>query len=443
MTPNREEVETVPEEPKTPKKDKKKEKVPKKETVKSMSILSFLKHTKKLDTPLQSDPGNTDPEEKEVDLPAKTSTNEVDIIKEASSSSHSIEGLLAELKERMELGSKESQKRLEALHQHVKEIVVMEEMKTESTSQSNNPQTGPIIQSESLPSEVHSQEEAVIEMVNEFEETSIMDVTPQMFTDSTKLTKHMILTVNKSDLLPSELIQLPHMLGFRYIHPDTDTNSKHVLFGICHRTSNVVNGRRPLAQDEHVDYEEESDESMDDEIQGDDCNDTESESGDDINQLDYGDGFLAEEDINIGDGNLTAEEKSALVFRSVSGNKGKLNQDTHISSTPFVVSNANCIDLGLDLRQCNCVIGDPVFFEGKVEQLKSRRLEVGVGEKSEESETTSEPSKNKSNKKLNINDDMVREMCTMIQGQAFTISQINDKMQERFPGLPKRQVSLH
>ena len=75
--------------------------------------------------------------------------------------------------------------------------------------------------------------------------------------------------------------------------------------------------------------------------------------------------------------------------------------------------------------------------------MKSRRLEVGVGEKSEESETTSEPSKNKSNKKLNINDDMVREMCTMIQGQAFTISQINDKMQERVPGLPKRQVSLH
>ena len=111
----------MPEEPKTPKKDKKKEKVPKKEAVKSMSILSFLKHTKKLDTPLQSDPGNTDPEEKEEDLPTKSGTNAVDIIKEASSSSYSIESLLAELKERMDLGSKESQKRLETLHQHAKD----------------------------------------------------------------------------------------------------------------------------------------------------------------------------------------------------------------------------------------------------------------------------------------------------------------------------------
>lgn len=459
LTSNREEVESIPEEPKSPKKEKKKEKVPKKEkilkkeSVKSMSILSFLKHTKKLEVPpVPIDLCDADPEEKEEGDPTiKTETTSIDVIKEASSSPQSIEELRAELKEQMDKEHQESMKRLEALHQHAKEIVIMREEKTEPGTHPGESQSGQgaqihSTQSQSLPSEEPSQEdEAVIEMANEFEEDAIVDVTPQMFTDSTQLIKHIILTINKSDLPPSELIQLPHMLGFRYIHPDTDTDAKHVLFGICHRASHTVSGRKPLAQDEHIDYEEDSDDLVEeDEIQGDDCNDTESESGDDVvNQLDYGDGFLAEEDINIGDVNLTAEEKSALVFRSVSGNKGKLNQDTRLSSTPFVASAVNCSDLGVDLHQCKCVIGDPVFFAGKIEQLKKRRLEVAVGEKLDEIETTSEPSKSKLNRKLNMNEEMVREMCSMIQGQGFTISQINDKMQERFPGLPKRQVSLH
>ena len=41
-----------------------------------------------------------------------------------------------------------------------------------------------------------------------------------------------------------------------------------------------------------------------------------------------------------------------------------------------------------------------------------------------------------------MNEEMVQVLSGLIQGQAITITQINDKMQERFPGLPKRQVGM-
>lgn len=187
MTSNREEVESIPEEPKSPKKEKKKEKVPKKEkilkkeSVKSMSILSFLKHTKKLEVPpVLIDLCDADPEEKEEGDPTiKTEATSIDVIKEASSSPQSIEELRAELKEQMDKEHQESMKRLEALHQHAKEIVIMREEKTEPGTHPGESQSGQgaqihSTQSQSLPSEEPSQEdEAVIEMANEFEEDAI------------------------------------------------------------------------------------------------------------------------------------------------------------------------------------------------------------------------------------------------------------------------------
>ena len=41
---------------------------------------------------------------------------------------------------------------------------------------------------------------------------------------------------------------------------------------------------------------------------------------------------------------------------------------------------------------------------------------------------------------MNMNDAVAKELAALIQGQSLTISQINDKMQEKYPGLPKRQV---
>ena len=38
---------------------------------------------------------------------------------------------------------------------------------------------------------------------------------------------------------------------------------------------------------------------------------------------------------------------------------------------------------------------------------------------------------------------MVEYLKELILGQSWTITQINDKMQEKYPGLPKRQVILY
>ena len=154
------------------------------------------------------------------------------------------------------------------------------------------------------------------------------------------------------------------------------------------------------------------------------------------NRLDYGDGFLAEEDINIGDANLSAEEKSALVFRSVSGNKGKLNEEIKLSNQPFVLQPSEGVVMGVDLKACRCVINDPVFFSGVVATIKKKKLEV---EKKPEEGVESVVAET-GRRKVNMNDAVAKELAALIQGQSLTISQINDKMQEKYPGLPKRQV---
>ena len=430
-------------EEKKPKAEKlsKKEKTPKKERVHSMSIMSFLKHAKKEEPAAAATPQLSEmpvvpvvPETNEANEPKEAKMeveeeNYMDLLKREEK--RSVETLLEELKKRMI----EVDARRQAFYRETKKrrnvIIVSKEEKIDQV---------PVKEEEKSDED----DEAVIEVVNEFEEVkdeaTIEDVTPQLFTNAVVPTKHVLLTINKNGLSPAELLELPRLLGFRYIHPDTDTDAKRVFFGISHAASEVVTGRTPLARDERVNYEDDSEdeEDEDDDIQGDDCNDTESEESEveTANRLDYGDGFLAEEDINIGDANLSAEEKSALVFRSVSGNKGKLNEEIKLSNQPFVLRPSEGVVMGVDLKACRCVINDPVFFSGVVATIKKKKLEV---EKKPEEGVESVVAET-GRKKVNMNDAVAKELAALIQGQSLTISQINDKMQEKYPGLPKRQV---
>ena len=292
-------------------------------------------------------------------------------------------------------------------------------------------------------------------------------------------------TINKNALSTDDLPLLPATLGFRYLQPDTDMKPKQVFYGISHRTSKIVSGRTPLLRDLEIDYDEmddedEMNEGEEEEELGDDCNDTESEEqeeeeGEDVsNHLDYGDGFLAEEDRQAGDDDLTAEERSKLMFHLVSGNKGKQKRLV-TSSTPFIVDVAKN-GLPQELQPCMVVMGDPLFFAEKVAELRSRRLEVAIGTgggragpssssssiptttavtgdisspsgsmyaHSDSSNTHAEAGIGKtrsSAKRVSMTDEMVRTMCSMIQGQSMTIPQIVEQMQEQYPGLPKRQV---
>ena len=297
-------------------------------------------------------------------------------------------------------------------------------------------------------------------------------------------------TINKNALSADDLPLLPATLGFRYLQPDTDMKPKQIFYGVSRRVSEVVSGRTPLLRDPEIDYDEidDEDEMIDGEEGeelGDDCNDTESEEqgeeeGEDAsNHLDYGDGFLAEEDRQVGDDDLTAEERSKLMFHLVSGNKGKQKRVV-TSNTPFVVDVAKD-GLPKELQSCVMVMGDPLFFAEKVAELRNRRLEVAIGTGSGSTNThpsssittattpndvshptgdalstsssvhTHTDSSNThtdagvgktrpSGKRVSMTDEMVRTMCSMIQGQSITIPQIVEHMQEQFPGLPKRQV---
>lgn len=428
---------------KTPKKERpmKKEKTPKKEKVQSMNIMSFLKHSKKTETPKSN---TTEKEINAIDnvvdeTPSKI-MNEIDhtdkpsFLEENQGEKPSIESLVELMKKQMKSYHERSVERAKE-QKRMKEVIMvsLEEKKDE------------VMEIEEKDEE-KDEETAVVEVENEFEtEADIVEVTPHMFTETVPQ-KHMIMTINKQNLSPLQLLTLPHVLGFRYIHPDTDTSKSKVLFGISHATSDSVTGRCPLGHDDRIDYSHDSDDSEEelneDDIQGDDCDDTESDASEieeTANQLDYGDGFLAEEDINIGDANMTAEEKSALVFRSVSGNKGKLNQQVKLSNQPFVLSRSEGPLMGVDLKQCKTIICDPVFFASTVASMREKRLEVGVGEEPEQPNVETP----RSAKKVNMSEDMVKELKELIVGQSFTISQINDRMQERYPGLPKRQVTVY
>ena len=432
--------------------------------MRSMSILSFLKQSKKPEPSVIPEPVNEEPVAPAAETP---SDPPMDFL--STSPSLSLSSLRSSFLESMQRSEKESFSRRSLLREKVRRVISRREVASEGLSSSNNgssssnnglsSSTNPSSSSTNpsssniptIPSTTPSvpEEEAIIEVTNEFDEApaaspddaALLDVTPAMIPTPQRAIE---VTVDKTALTAAELPQLASLLGFRYLEADSDLASRSIFFGISHKHSKTVTGRRPLARDDAVDYDadSESEELMEEEVPGDDCNDTESESGDseEANRLDYGDGFLAEEDLNIGDGNLTAEEKSALVFRSVSGNKGKLTRETRLPNVPIVVSARNSGDFGVDLQRCRCVINDPVFFEREIEAMRSHPIELVAGDLEEVAAETQE--KRASVKRLNMNEEMVQVLSALIQGQAITITQINDKMQERFPGLPKRQVVM-
>ena len=360
-----------------------------------------------------------------------------------SVSDSAIASLLAELKTRMQSYQAAALDRCAQLHRRGQAIASISTVSTVSTASqagsapaaSDSTAEKPDQSMEIEPSEAEIEsdsEEAIIEdtATNDAE---ILDVAPALL-PAVSLS-HDVMTIDKTPLTSSELLKLSFMIGFRYIHADTETPRRRIFFGISHKTGRFVTGRSPLSREEHVNYEEDSEEEEDvefsgEEPQGDDCSDTESESGESEsgNQLDYRDGFLEEEDINIGDANLTAEEKSALVFRSVSGNKGKRGEPAGIwaLNQPFVMKAGEEPKFGIDLRLCQGVVQDPDFFVETVETLRKKRLELV-----EEVEVK---------RRVNITEEMVKVMSEIIAGQQFTISQVVEAMQRRFPGLPKRQI---
>ena len=86
------------------------------------------------------------------------------------------------------------------------------------------------------------------------------------------------------------------------------------------------------------------------------------------------------------------------------------------------------MDLDAATKEAPTLTLDP-FAEAKAE-IVEKKPEEGV--ESVEAET--------GRRKVNMNDAVAKELAALIQGQSLTISQINDKMQEKYPGLPKRQV---
>lgn len=445
--------------------------------MRSMSILSFLKQSKKPEPTVVSEPVNEEPV-----APAAKPPSESPLDLLSPSPSLSLASLRSSFLETMQRSETDASTRRSALREKIRRLLSRREVALETTSanhvtslannaitssnnaisQSHNAITSSnnaITQSHNAINSSNNaintphntanssspeEEEALIEVANEFdspEEATLLDATPAMVSAPQRAIE---LTVEKNSLTAAELPQLTSLLGFRYLEADSDMAPRSVFFGISHKQSEKVTGRHPLARDDRVDYdaESESEELTEEDVPGDDCNDTESESGEseEANRLDYGDGFLAEEDLNIGDGNLTAEEKSALVFRSVSGNKGKLTRETRLPNVPIVVSARNSGEFGVDLQRCRCVINDPVFFERQIEALRSRPIELVAGETEDGISET--PEKRAAVKRLNMNEEMVQVLSALIQGQAITITQINDKMQERFPGLPKRQVEM-
>ena len=433
-----------------------------------MSILSFLKQTKKPEPVAVPEPVDEEPVAPAAETP---SDSPMDFL--TSSPSLSVSTLRSSFLEAMRRSEKEAISRRSLLRERVRRVVSRRETPSNGTTSTTDvsasntgvSSTNPPSSSSSPSSSMHpsntatasttsaSDDIAVIEVANEFEaspvaspalsqtEAPLLDATPALLSAPPRPLE---LTIDKTALTSPELTQLASLLGFRYVEADSDQASRSVFFGVSHKHSEIVTGRSPLARETAVDYdlESESDTAGEEEVPGDDCDDTESETddADDANRLDYGDGFLEEEDLNIGDGNLTAEEKSALVFRSVSGNKGKLTRETRLPNVPIVVSAKNSGEFGVDLQRCRCVISDPVFFERQIETMRSRPIELVVGETEE---GPSEPQEKRGSvKRLNMNEEMVQVLSGLIQGQAITITQINDKMQERFPGLPKRQVGM-
>ena len=94
--------------------------------------------------------------------------------------------------------------------------------------------------------------------------------------------------------------------------------------------------------------------------------------------------------------------------------------------------------MGVDLKACRCVINDPSFFSETLQTMKRQRLEVSEKEAVEESAENG--IQEGSRRKMKMNEKMARELAELVQGKSYTILQINEMMQEKHPGLPKRQV---
>ena len=86
------------------------------------------------------------------------------------------------------------------------------------------------------------------------------------------------------------------------------------------------------------------------------------------------------------------------------------------------------MDLDAATKEAPTLTLDP-FAEAKAE-IVEKKPEEGVENAIAET----------GRRKVNMNDAVAKELAALIQGQSLTISQINDKMQEKYPGLPKRQV---
>ena len=388
-------------------------------------------------------------------LPSISSSIDVSTAVSSSSSSHSllVDSLLTELTTRMQSYHQAALARCAQLHAKGRSIASITTQSAPSGVSSTHPSDGSLAYNNNNNNNNDANEEderASIEMEQSEEEAEmgseeaviedtatndaeILDVAPSLI--PVESIQHEVLNLDKSTLTSSELFKLPYMIGFRYIHPDTETPRRRIFFGISHKVGHFATGRTPLSREERVNYDDDSEEEEDlelfgEEPQGDDCNDTESESGESESgtQLDYRDGFLEEEDINIGDGNLTAEEKSALVFRSVSGNKGKRGESAGLwgLNQPFVLAANEEAKMGIDLRTCRGILIDPDFFVETVETMRKKKMELV-----EEVEVK---------RKVNITEEMVKTMSEIIAGQQLTISQVVEWMQKRYPGLPKRQI---
>ena len=75
-----------------------------------------------------------------------------------------------------------------------------------------------------------------------------------------------------------------------------------------------------------------------------------------------------------------------------------------------------------------------------LQTMKKQRLEVSEKEATEESGENA--NQEGSRRKMNMSEKMARELAELVQGKSYTISQIDEMMQEKYPGLPKRQVCV-
>ena len=170
-----------------------------------------------------------------------------------SVSDSAIASLLAELKTRMQSYQAAALDRCAQLHRRGQAIASISTVSTVSTASqagsapaaSDSAAEKPDQSMEIEPSEAEIEsdsEEAIIEdtATNDAE---ILDVAPALL-PAVSLS-HDVMTIDKTPLTSSELLKLSFMIGFRYIHADTETPRRRIFFGISHKTGRFVPGRSP------------------------------------------------------------------------------------------------------------------------------------------------------------------------------------------------------